>query len=227
MLVLLSQQTGDKKYIQAATRTADFCWKIASDKGRFVGGTIDNPNVIDKEAGTLSLEAYLALYESTKEKVWLERAKVAADFSETWVYAWNVPMPVDADNATLHWKHGVSTVGVNTINSSDSAVDQYMAFDTDEFAKVYAYTQDKHYLDVARILLHNTKNMLALPRRSYDLNGPGWQQEHWRMAQKRGYGYHRVWLPWVSTSHLNGIFGLEDFDPALFRRLCSRENVQQ
>jgi uncharacterized protein YyaL (SSP411 family) len=226
MLVLLSQETGEKKYLSAATRAADFCWNIARDKGRFVGGTIDNPNVVDKEAGTLSVEAYLALYEATRARQWLDRAQVAADFSETWVYIWNVPMADDADNSTLHWKCGVSTVGVNIINSSDSAVDQYMAFDADEFAKLYAYTRDDHYLDVARILLHNTKNMLALPGRSYDLLGPGWQQEHWRMALKRGYGYHRVWLPWVSTSHLNGIFGLEDFDPVLFRKLAGKDGAK-
>ena len=40
------------------------------------------------------------------------------------------------------------------------------------YAKLY--TGDEHYMDVARILLHGTKAMLALPVRTYDLAGQGW-----------------------------------------------------
>jgi hypothetical protein len=32
---------------------------------------------------------------------------------------------------------------------------------------------------------------------------------------------HRLWLPWVSCSHLEGIELLEDFDPQLFAQLAS------
>ena len=74
-------------------------------------------------------------------------------------------------------------------------------------------------------MLHNTKLMLALPGRTYDLAGPGWHQEHWSLAPRRGYGMHRYWLPWVSCSHLEGIIGLEDVDPALFEELCGPANV--
>ena len=219
-LILLSDLTGEAKYKAAALRAAEYSWQSGQFRGRFVGGTIDNPDVIDKEAGTLSLEAYLAVYELTKEAKWLERARAAADFSETWIYIWNVPMPPDENDAELHWKRGVSTVGLQLIATGHSLVDEYMAFDTDEFAKLSVYAKDAHYLDVAEILLHNTKNMLALPGRTFDLRGPGWQQEHWSIAPMRGFGIHRFWLPWVSTSHLNGIVGLEEFDRELFLKLA-------
>lgn len=62
--------------------------------------------------------------------------------------------------------------------------------------------------------------MVALPDRLYDLRGPGWQQEHYSLAPRRGVGLHRLWLPWVATSQLNGIFGLMDLDEDLFERLC-------
>ncbi|MDQ4059903.1 MAG: hypothetical protein M3145_02205, partial [Pseudomonadota bacterium] len=218
-LVLLSQETGEQRYLEAALRAGEFAWASGQAGGQFVGGTIDNPNVIDKEAGTLSLEAYLALYEVAGDRKWLERAVRAGDFAETWIYLWNVPMAERADAATLQWKPGVPTVGVQLISTGHSLVDAYMAFDVDEYAKLFRYTGDPHYREVARILLHNTKSMLALPGRIYDLKGPGWQQEHWSLAPPRGYGLHRAWLPWVSTSHLNGIFGLEEFDPDLLADL--------
>ena len=216
-LVLLSDGTKDPRYLHSAERAADFVWNHGQAQAAFVGGTIDNPNVLDKEAGTLSTEAYIALYESTHDSKWLMRARAAADFAETWIYLWNVPMPSDADSS-IQWKRGVPTAGTQLIASGHSLVDDYMSFDVDEYAKLGTWAHDDHYLDIARLLLHNTKNMLALPGRVYDLKGPGWQQEHYSFAPIRGYGLHRLWLPWVATSQLNGIFELMEFDPLLFRK---------
>lgn len=218
-LVLLSEATNSLKYLDAALKAADFSWHNGHNKGVFIGGTIDNPNVIDKEAGTLSLEAYLTLFEATKDSIWLERAQMAANFVESWIYIWNIPMPEDEDNKNLHWKKGVSTIGLQLISTGHTLVDEYSAFDADEFAKLWAYTKDIHYYEVSAILLHNTKNMVPLPDRPYDLNGPGWQQEHWSLAPIRGYGLHRGWLPWVTCSQLNGIFGIRDFDRELYNKL--------
>jgi uncharacterized protein YyaL (SSP411 family) len=215
LLVLLHEATGDKRFLDSAIRAADFCWENGQSRGLFVGGTIDNPDVLDKEAATLSLEAYLALHRLTGADKWIERAKAAADFAETWVYIWDVPMPLDADPANLGWKPGVSTVGAQLIASGHSLVDCYMAFDADEFARLARITGDGHYRQMAALLLHNTKGMLALPGRTYDLGEPGWQQEHWSFAPRRGNGLHRGWLPWVMTSHLNGIFGVMEEDPSL------------
>ncbi len=219
-LVLLSEVSGRAEFREAALRAGKFCWAEYHSRDRFIGGTPDNPNIMDKEAGTLAAEAYLALYEANHERKWLERAMVAADYAETWIWAWNMPMPEDESDEALHWKKGVSTVGANKINSTGAGVDQWMAVDVPQYAKLYAYTGDSHYLDIARILLHNTKNMLALPDRLFDLVGPGWQQEHWGMCHPRGFGAHRGWLPWVSANHLTGILSLEEFDPELYRELC-------
>jgi hypothetical protein len=217
-LVLLSQETADPKYLHAAERAADFTWTQGQSSSQFVGGTIDNPDVLDKEAGTLSTEAYLALYEATHDSKWLGRARAAADYAETWIYMWNVPMPADADKRLLHWKEGVPTYGTQLIASGHSLVDEYMSYDVDEYAKLGRWTGDVHYLAIAKLLLHDTKNMLAVPGRTFDLKGPGWEQEHFSFAPVRGFGLHRLWLPWVATSQLNGIFELMDFDLALFRK---------
>lgn len=226
MLVLLNRITGERKYLDAAIRAAGFCWHNGQSRGRFVGGTIDNPDVLDKEAATLSLEAYLALYQATRDAQWLACAKGAANYAETWIYLWNVAMPSDDTNPNRHWKSEASTIGVQLIASGHSLVDQYMSFDADEFARLFQYTGDPHYYEVSRLLLHGTKSMLALPGRTYDLAGPGWQQEHWSLAPRRGYGLHRGWLPWVSTSHLNGIFGLMNLDRGLFEKLCRAEDLK-
>lgn len=225
LLVSLSQITGDQRYLDAAIRAGEYVWSNYGSHGVFVGGTTDNPNVVDKEAGMLSLEAFLSLYEATKEAKWLERAEAAGSYTESWIWIWNVPMPIGADDAQLQWKRGVPTVGVQGISArGPGGVDEYLDWAVPQFAELYEDTHDEHYLNVVRILLFDTKNMLALPGRTYDLDGPGWQQENWGMGPgRRGFGSHRSWLPWISVNHLHGITGLEEFDPVLYRRL-TKEN---
>jgi hypothetical protein len=223
LLVMITEETGDPKYKKSAIHAAEYIWADYGVRGLYVGGASDNPNITDKEAGMLSMEAFMSLYESTKESKWLERAKAAADYTESWIWIWNLPMPVDADDAHLHWKKGVPTVGVQGITARVAgSVDEYLDWAVPSYAKLYKYTKDQHYLDVARLLLHDTKSMVALPGRQYDMKGIGWQQEGWRMGpggSGRGVGGHRFWLPWISANHLYGITGLEEFDEALYQQL--------
>jgi len=220
VLVKMTEETGDKKYLNSAIRAADYIWVNFGSKCVFLGAT--GGEVADKESGMLSLEAFLALYENTRDPKWLRRAQTAGDYTESWIWIWNVPMPIGAKYSDLGWKPGVPTVGVNGIGSNVAGhVDQYLDWAVPSYARLYKYTQDEHYLDVARVLLHGTKAMLALPGRTYDLKGPGWQQEHWRMGPgTRGIGAHRTWLPWISVNHLHGITGLEELDKDLYQQLA-------
>ena len=226
LLVIMTEETGDKKYQETAIRAAEYVWTNWGVRGFFVGGASDNPNITDKEAGMLSMEAFLSLYDSTHEPKWLERAKAAADFAETWIWIWNLPMPLDAEDSQLCYKKGVPTIGVQGITARGAGgVDEYLDWAVPSYAKLYNYTKDSHYLDVARVLLHATKSMVALPGRQYDMRGVGWQQEGWRMGPGgggRGTSGHRFWLPWVSANHLYGITGLEEYDPALFKVLSTQ-----
>jgi len=226
LFVMLSEDLKDDKYFDSARRAAEYVWQSFGTRGVFIGGAIDNPNITDKEAGLLSMEAFLALYDSTKEPKWLRRAQVAGDFAETWMWIWNVPMPDDADNDSLMWKREVTTVGVQGITAQVAGhVDQYLDWSVPAYARLYRYTGDTHYRELARILLHNTKGMMAMPGRTYGMIAPGWQTENFRMgaaSQGRGFGSPEKWMPWVTTNHLYSITGLEQFDKALLAELSAR-----
>ena len=223
LLVLLSEETGDAKYKAAAIRAAEYVWNSWGVRGVYVGGASDNPNITDKEAGMLSMEAFLSLYESTKDSKWLEYAKSAGDYAESWIWIWNLPMPIDAIDKQLHWKKGVPTIGLQGITArGPGGTDEYLDWAVSSYAKLYEYTKDKHYFDVAMILLHDTKSMVALPGRLYDMKAAGFQQEGFGMGpgrNGRGVGGHRFWLPWISANHLSGITGLEEFDPVLYKKM--------
>jgi hypothetical protein len=56
------------------------------------------------------------------------------------------------------------TVGVQGITARVAvSVDEYLDWAVPSYAKLYYLTKDRHYLDVARGLLHDTKAMAAGP----------------------------------------------------------------
>jgi hypothetical protein len=211
-LVRIAGATGKSVYLDAALRAAEFCWRAGGSRGCFAGATLDNPDVVDKESAIFALEAFLDLHAATGDAVWLERAVVAGSLAETWIYIWDVVMPADAAEEDLHWKPGVPTVGEQLIATGVSTCDGFLAMNAAAFAALYRLTGDEHFLEVARLVTHGTKAMLALPGRAFDLHGPGWQQEHWCLAIPRGRGIARHWLPWVAVANVEGILRLEDLD---------------
>lgn len=226
LLLALTQATGDNRYAAAALRAGEAHWNLVVRNGSFAGSVSDPPDtrspVIDKESGSVALRSYLALYAATGDVKWLERAQTAGSFLESWIWTWDLPMPSGVAAEDLGWKPGVPTTGVQSITSGNSYVDEYSATDVASFASLYAYTKDSHWFDVARILLHDTKAMLARPGRTFDLAGPGWQQEAWNMGTPRGTSNRRQWLPWIAAVQLDGILVTEEREPALYRRLAAR-----
>ncbi|MEM4981893.1 MAG: hypothetical protein QXI48_07730 [Candidatus Bathyarchaeia archaeon] len=209
-LIELYRSTNERKYLESAIKAGDFHWDSYGKEFEFFGATLENTNVYDKEAGLHSFEAYLSLYEVSGDEKWLKAAETAALFAETWIYIWNVPMPID--DPKVEWDVSKTTVGTGLIAVDHSNVDMYQSFNAYEYFRLYQITKDTHYLDIAKILLNNTKQMI-------DLNGKlnfaelGFQQEGWCFSidrrLKRGYGVS-VWLPWVSVSHLHGILKIRD-----------------
>lgn len=226
LFVRLTEETNNPVYLNSAIRAAEYVWESFGKRGVFIGGAIDNPNITDKEAGLLSCEAFLYLYEATKQNKWLERAKVAADFAETWTWIWNVPMPDDAPESELCWSHDAPTIGVQGITANVAGhVDQFLDMSIPAYAKLYEYTGDRHYYDFARILMHNCKIMIALPGRMYGMIAPGFQTENFRMGADysgRGYGTPEKWMPWVTTNHLFGINRTEEINKPLFDSLIAK-----
>lgn len=205
--------TDSNEYEQVAIKVAKYLYENLHKNGYFYGGTLDNPDCYDKEACIIAFEAYLNLYETTKDNKWLEAAELSATFAETWIYLWDIPMPVDDPNRFYSPKS--TTVGLQLITTGCSAVDMYLSRYGYLFRKLAMLTGDEHYNLIANILHYNTKVMVQLSNflgeeMYYGYVYPGFQIEHWSMGRGRGYGLNSGWLPWVSVNHMVDII---EFDP--------------
>ncbi len=222
-LLDLGTLTGDRRYTDAALAAGRYAAGVEEASG-FWGSTIDQGDVVSKESASAALQAHLALYRATGDRRWIDRARRAADNLETWIYLWDIPMPGGVAPAGLAWKPGVPTTGLNLVTTGGSGADQYLSQNVPELVELARLTGDGHYQDVARLLLHDSHSMLALPGRTYDLAGAGWQQEFFDVSVPRGSGSIlggiRDWVPWVNAVKLRGILLTEQQDPAAFRRLA-------
>ncbi len=201
LLVDLSCATGEKAYLDSAIRAAEFAVKENESGARYVGGTPDNPDVLDKEAGWIAMDSYLALYDVTQDKRWLSAATDAATFTETWIYGWNVPLPIDKQNV------GVPRVktyaGTNLIATGHSGVDNFLAYASFSYTRLWIYTGDDHFRDIAKLLQHNSAQFIETGKQGNALGyvKPGLQVEAFSLAVNRGHSV-RTWLPWLTSATL-------------------------
>lgn len=204
-LLEFSEVTGNKIYKEAAISVGEYLYNNFHNEGHYFGGTLDNPNCYDKEACILAFEAYFYLYKFTGDKKWLKAAEQAATFAETWIYMWNIPMPLDDRNR--FYPSDWTTIGLQIITTGCSAVDMYLSRYAYLYYELGCLTNDEHYKKIAEILHYNTKGTVQLggspeDEKYYGFALPGFQIEHWGMGRGRGYGLNSGWLPWVSVNHL-------------------------
>lgn len=203
-LVQMYLVTGEESYREAAVRAGEWSYVNQHLGMEYRGGTCDNLDVTDKEAGIYALFGFLALYDLTEEKRWLEAAVSAADYTETWTYAWTFPVvapqPVHPFN-----RYSISGQSIITLGSG---ADVYMAACSYTYYRLYLLTGDVHYRDFAEFIHKNT-------RQSNDVDGsigyryPGLGHESGNFAlQVLDSHYH--WLPWCTFVEIDPVSRLYD-----------------
>lgn len=205
-LVDLYRATGRESYKSAALKAGEFCWRSVHQAYAYVGGTPDNPNVLDKEGGVMALEAFAALYDLTGERRWLDAATQAAEYVETWTYCWNIPMPTGDPKSDF--PPGRTTHGLSLIATGHSGADNYLAGAPFAFYRLYLWTGDPHFRDYARFLLFDTKQLLDWDGR-LGYAKPGLQLEAMSLAVRRGHSV-KTWLPWLTVATLEPLVRLHD-----------------
>ena len=212
LLLKLHGLTGKQAYLDAALKAGDFGYREFYLKGVYRGGAVDNPNVMDKEAALMNFRSFLALYDVTKEERWLEAAKSAALFGETWTYVWDVPIPPEFyEFYKTFFRPGFRSTGLGLVATGLSYADWYAARHAGDFYRLYQITGDEHYKQVSDILLHNTKQTMDIQGSIAEgrYGRPGLQVEGMDLVIVRGK-HNKLWLPFVTTTHLEGMTQVEE-----------------
>jgi hypothetical protein len=231
LLIELYDATGDGRYRDAAMHAGEFTLKDVDQPYRYVGGTPDNPDVRDKEAGILSLDAFLALHDLSGDSRWLDAAQRAATYVETWTYAWPVP-EVQGDTGA-EYPAGRDQTGISLIALGHSGADSFMAYCPLDFFRLYVETGATHYLDFARFILHNTKQGMDWdPAHPLGYAIPGLQTEVGTVCSPRGHSI-RLWLAWVTVdavtplSQLEDVYGSMDVDSLVTQPAAELRSLDQ
>lgn len=204
-LVNLYFVSGKEKYREMALRAGEFCYTAIYQSMAFIGGTADNDNTIDKEAGMQSLYAFLALYDLTKESKWINAARGAADFCETWTYAWRFPVHPYKGNCVFE---KADQTGLSLIATGHSHCDVMMGYCPYDYFRLWILTGDRHYLEFARMILHNTKQTTDW-KRTYGYSYPGLIEESGEIALQYHNGLGK-WLPWCTIAEIEALTRLEE-----------------
>ncbi|MEH7380547.1 hypothetical protein V7138_08705 [Bacillus sp. JJ1533] len=90
--------------------------------------------------------AYVLLYEYDKQHVWLELAKLAADWQMTFRWTYNLDFP----EHTFLSQYDFRSRGADQASPSNQHLHNYGLFSVPEMLRLWKYTNDSYYLDRTR-----------------------------------------------------------------------------
>lgn len=216
-LAKMYEFTGEEKYKTAAIKAADYSYDVLyGDLEKYVGGTPDNPNTVDKEAAIYAMYCFNAAYSLTNEAKYLEAAQHAAVSAMSWVYCYDFACPSSAGKENMNPFTSGRVSGFSIIATGHSAADNFSAYMYYEMYKMYIYTGDTFYLHAAKFLQNNTKL-------STDYNGEmGWKYRAMgpeaSVVCEFSFKTVGVWLPWSGIANIEpianmrSVFGNADID---------------
>lgn len=123
-LVTAANVSGNASYLAAAVAAGEYAWAHYGAWDTYVGGAIDNPDVIDKESALFAMDGFLALHQAVGAPgPWLERASMANVVASSWVRVTDFPNPVDARD--MDWDGNDTSAGLALIAVGHSGSDTF------------------------------------------------------------------------------------------------------
>lgn len=200
-----------EQYIQAARRAGEYTLLHEVKAELYQGGTLDNPNIVDKEAVQYVMAGLYHLYKVTGDKRYLEGSVQAAKQFVTWNYIWNAPMR----SGTILADKNFRTKGMGAINSvwCGGVVDIYSLFHIKELYLVGKETGNEFFERMADWISIATHQILSRPGDDMGFQDIGMQPEGFGIcAQGMDDGMIEkgdIWgtLGWIYSAGIGGVEG--------------------
>lgn len=204
--------TKDNKYKTAALRAAEFAYTEIYEKlGKYVGGTPDNPNVVDKEAAFYALYGFRYAYELSNDEKFLKAMVHAAVCSLSWVFVYDFACPGDSSVAGINpFEKEGHIVGFSVIATGHGASDNFSSWLWYDLYKVYELTNIDYFKRSAILI----ENACKLNTDYYGELGYLYRCMMPEASTVSEFNFKsvRVWLPWASVANMNPIiYTLQDY----------------
>ena len=204
---------GDEEYKKSAIAAAEFSYDcLFVGKGKYVGGTADNPDVPDKEAAIYAMYAFNAAYELTGDKKYYDAFVHALYSAMSWTitYDYAVQYPVEQSHADVMIFENGNTSGFSSIATGHAGIDVYSACLYDDMFMQYCRTEDDIYLSFAAFLQYNS-------RRSCDADGSlgylykAFASEACIAAEFVYYASEKgIYVPWIGVAFCDPVVNMTD-----------------
>jgi hypothetical protein len=161
-LVLASDFYKNKKYAEAGVDIAKQLFKEFESYGLTCGGPGDALQAADSESAYGLFESLVTVYEYTKDKQWLERAQMAAQYFSTWVMSYNYLFPNDSALGQLK----TSTRGSVFANAQNThSAPGICTYSGVALIKLFRNTEDIRYLHLLKEITSNIPQYVSHPLR--------------------------------------------------------------
>lgn len=204
-LVRMYEYTGKQAYLDAAKRAGAFTVEQIAPQGKYVGGTPDNANTCDREAGIYALYAFNALYAATAERIYLDCAEQAAVFTLSWMYTYRFNVSNREGSLAGKALEEGKNDGLSMIATGHSSVDTFISSAYYELFKLWIWTEKDFYFDAAHFVQNNSRQTfscvsdLGYCYGSFAVEATDLSNFYFVTAEGG------VWLPWITNSNVEPI----------------------
>ncbi len=182
-LVLAADYFKVPKYLRVAVAAAEKFYQEFTIKGLSCGGPGDALQNPDSESWYALIESYLALYEATGKRFWLQRAMETSRQFSSWVVAYDFEFP---PKSTFAWA-GIRTTGAVYANTQNKhAAPGLCTFSGLGLLKLFRATGDKFHLELLRDIAFGLPQYLPHPQRPLGQAKPGWMCERVNLTDWEG-----------------------------------------
>ena len=207
-LFKMYELTENNNYYLAAMKAVEYCYnELYLKLGKYVGGTPDNPNTVDKEAAVYAMYCFTSAYQVTKEEKYLKAAKHAAVSSLSWVYSYDFAVPCNASIENINTFKSGGVKGFSMIATGHSSADNYAAYIYYELFNLYVLSEDSFFYNASYFIQNNTKLSNDYDGRM-NFKYKALMPEATTIAD---FDFKSVgtWLPWSSIANVEPITNME------------------
>ncbi len=158
-LALAAAHFKEPRYLEIAEAAARHYFDRFVAAGLTCGGPGDALQCPDSESAAALLESFVALWEATRDRVWIDRARAAAHLLSSWVISYDTPPTARGCPPTGAIR---ATGAVFTDAQNQAGAPGYVVASGAALFRLYRATGEVAFLELLRDTVHNLAQYLPL-----------------------------------------------------------------